>query len=98
MREGPLGKFLVKNGYYATERELRAIMRRLDVDHDGSVLYSDLSEYIKPRVHGIPTVSREPSVPTEPVMPTAASETKPVILNSSRRKSGSRSASRSKSP
>ena len=47
--ESALGKYLVKNGYYATERELRAIMRRLDVDLDGKVLYSDLSEYIKPR-------------------------------------------------
>ena len=47
--EGALGKYLVKNGYYATERELKAILRRIDIDHDGKVLYADLSEYIKPR-------------------------------------------------
>ena len=47
--EGALGKYLVKNGYYATERELQAILRRLDFDQDGKVLYGDLSEYIKPR-------------------------------------------------
>ncbi len=47
--ESALGKYLVKNGYYATERELVAILRRLDQDCDGKVLYGDLSEYIKPR-------------------------------------------------
>ena len=47
--QGALGKYLVKNGYYATERELLAILRRVDIDQDGKVLYSDLSEYIKPR-------------------------------------------------
>ena len=51
IQSSALGKFLVRNGYYATERELKACMRRLDVDLDGKVLYSDLSEYIKPRYH-----------------------------------------------
>ena len=32
IRDGPLGKFLIRNGYYATSRELKAILRRLDVD------------------------------------------------------------------
>ena len=45
-----LGKHLVSNGYFATERELSAIMRRMDVDGDGKVLYGDFSEYIKPRI------------------------------------------------
>ena len=45
-----LGKYLVMNGYYATDREILAILRRLDTDQDGKVLYSDLSEYIKPRM------------------------------------------------
>ena len=49
VKEGALAKFLVRSGYYATERELKAILRRLDVDQDGKVLYSDLSEYILPR-------------------------------------------------
>ena len=48
--EGALGKYLIQNGYYATERELAAIMRRMDIDQDGKVLYSDMSEYIKPRM------------------------------------------------
>ena len=42
--EGALGKYLIQNGYYATERELAAIMRRMDIDQDGKVLYSDMSE------------------------------------------------------
>ena len=45
-----LGKHLVNNGYFATDRELSAIMRRMDVDGDGKVLYGDFSEYIKPRI------------------------------------------------
>lgn len=30
--ESSLGKYLVKNGYYATERELKAILRRIDTN------------------------------------------------------------------
>ena len=45
-----LGKNLVNNGYFATDRELSAIMRRMDIDGDGKVLYGDFSEYIKPRI------------------------------------------------
>ena len=45
-----MGKYLVSNGYYATERELDAIMRRMDIDQDGKVMYADFSEYIKPRM------------------------------------------------
>ena len=32
VNESALGKYLVKSGYYATERELAAMLRRIDQD------------------------------------------------------------------
>ena len=40
--------FLKKNGHYPTEEELVAVIRRLDMDADGSVSYAEMSEAIKP--------------------------------------------------
>ena len=40
-------------------------MRRMDVDQDGKILYSDFSEYIKPRIIiyddgiGLPEMNRD---------------------------------------
>lgn len=41
--------FLKKNGHYPTEEELVAVIRRLDMDADGSVSYAEMSEAIKPQ-------------------------------------------------
>jgi len=41
-----LGQFLKNNGYYATERELLAIIRRIDTDGDAKLSYSEFSDFI----------------------------------------------------
>lgn len=75
-------------------------MRRLDIDRDGSILYSDLSEYIKPRARTVPPIPDviEPEPSAKPTTTAAATESKNKPMTSLRRKSGSRSASTSKSP
>ena len=42
-----LGSFLKNNGYYATERELLAIIRRIDTDGDAKLSYSEFSDFIR---------------------------------------------------
>lgn len=81
--ESALGKYLVKNGYYATERELKAVLRRLDIDHDGKVLYADLSEYIKPR--SLPL--KEEDKQTVPVKHGASLRTRSIERSRSKSKS-----------
>jgi len=45
--------FLKKNGHYATESELIAIIRRLDVDADQKIAFSEWSEALRPATAGI---------------------------------------------
>lgn len=42
-----LGQFLKNNGYYANERELLAIIRRIDTDGDAKLSYSEFSDFIR---------------------------------------------------
>ena len=42
-----LGIFLKNNGYYASERELLAIIRRIDTDGDAKLSYSEFSDFIR---------------------------------------------------
>ena len=41
-----LGQFLKNNGYYANERELLAIIRRIDTDGDAKLSYAEFSEFL----------------------------------------------------
>ena len=41
-----LGQFLKNNGYYANERELLAIIRRIDTDGDAKLSYSEFSDFL----------------------------------------------------
>jgi Ca2+-binding EF-hand superfamily protein len=43
-----IADFLKKNGHYATESELIAIIRRLDVDADQRVTFDEWVEAIRP--------------------------------------------------
>ena len=42
-----LGQFLKNNGHYATERELLAIIRRVDTDGDAKLSYSEFSDFVR---------------------------------------------------
>lgn len=42
-----LGMFLRNNGHHASERELLAIIRRIDTDGDAKISYSEFCDYIK---------------------------------------------------
>jgi len=42
-----LSKFLKNNGHYASERELIAIIRRIDTDGDAKISYSEFSDSLK---------------------------------------------------
>jgi len=42
-----LSQFLRNNGFTATEKELLAIIRRIDTDGDAKLSYSEFSEFIK---------------------------------------------------
>lgn len=42
-----LGVFLKNNGYYATEREILAIIRRIDTDGDAKLSYSEFSDFLR---------------------------------------------------
>ena len=42
-----LGQFLKANGHYAVERELLAIIRRVDTDGDAKLSYSEFSDFIR---------------------------------------------------
>lgn len=42
-----LGVFLKNNGYYATEKELLAIIRRIDTDGDAKLSYSEFSDFMR---------------------------------------------------
>ena len=41
-----LGQFLKSNGYYASERELLAIIRRIDTDGDAKLSYAEFSDFL----------------------------------------------------
>lgn len=41
-----LGTFLKNNGHYASEKELLAIIRRIDTDGDAKLSYSEFSEFV----------------------------------------------------
>ena len=41
-----LGTFLKNNGHYATERELVAIIRRIDTDGDAKLGYNEFAEFL----------------------------------------------------
>lgn len=41
-----LGQFLKNNGYYANERELLAIIRRIDTDGDAKLSFAEFSEFL----------------------------------------------------
>ncbi len=42
-----LGSFLKNNGHYASEKELLAIIRRIDTDGDAKLSYSEFSDFIR---------------------------------------------------
>jgi hypothetical protein len=42
-----LSTFLKNNGHYASEKELLAIIRRIDTDGDAKLSYSEFSEFIR---------------------------------------------------
>lgn len=42
-----LGSFLKNNGHFATERELLAIIRRIDTDGDAKLSYSEFADFIR---------------------------------------------------
>ena len=43
-----LGQFLKVNGHYASERELLAIIRRIDTDGDAKLSYEEFAEFLRP--------------------------------------------------
>ena len=42
-----IGLFLKKNGHYASERELMAIIRRIDTDGDAKLNYEEFSDFLR---------------------------------------------------
>ena len=44
-----VASFLIINGYYSTESETIAIIRRLDLDADQKISYEEFSEGMKPQ-------------------------------------------------
>lgn len=53
LRDGALNNrniayFLKLNGFYATENEVVAIIRRLDIDADSQITYEEFAEALKP--------------------------------------------------
>lgn len=42
-----LKRFLESNGHYASERELLAIIRRIDTDGDAKLSYEEFSEFLR---------------------------------------------------
>ncbi len=42
-----LGQFLKNNGHYAQEREILAIIRRIDTDGDAKISYSEFCDFIR---------------------------------------------------
>jgi len=42
-----LGAFLKNNGYYATEKELLAIIRRIDTDGDAKLSYAEFADFVR---------------------------------------------------
>lgn len=42
-----LSVFLKNNGYFATERELLAIIRRIDTDGDAKLSYSEFADFLR---------------------------------------------------
>ena len=47
-----LSQFLKNNAYYASERELIAIIRRIDTDGDAKLSYSEFSEFLSANSSG----------------------------------------------
>lgn len=47
-----LGQFLKNNGHYASERELIAIIRRIDTDGDAKLSYSEFTEFLNANSEG----------------------------------------------
>jgi Ca2+-binding EF-hand superfamily protein len=45
--------FLRLNGFYATESEIVAIVRRLDIDADQKITYSEWAEAVRPQLSSI---------------------------------------------
>ena len=48
-----LGSFLKNNGHFASEKELLAIIRRIDTDGDAKLSYSEFTEFIN-ALGGVP--------------------------------------------
>jgi len=44
-----LGEVLDKNDFYATQRELRLLIDRLDVNRDGKITYSEFVQEMTPK-------------------------------------------------
>ena len=42
-----LGAFLKNNGYYATEKELLCIIRRMDTDGDAKLSYLEFADFLR---------------------------------------------------
>ena len=50
MNHRNVATFLKINGYYATESEINAIIRRLDVDADSMITYDEFTECMKANI------------------------------------------------
>jgi Ca2+-binding EF-hand superfamily protein len=42
--------FMADNGFYATDREIRGFMHRLDRDGDGRICFREFVDELKPRL------------------------------------------------
>jgi Ca2+-binding EF-hand superfamily protein len=42
--------FMAENGFYATDREIRGFMHRLDRDGDGLICFREFVDELKPRL------------------------------------------------
>lgn len=62
INRGNLSDFLRQNGFFATERELTAIIRRMDTSCTGKVTYSDFADFT--RAHGSSSHTHSPAAST----------------------------------
>lgn len=78
--------FLKKNGHYATESELIAIIRRLDVDADQKIVFDEWTEAIRPS--GPPAPAAASSSQSSHLAPPASAGSRSYAASSPFRRTG----------
>ena len=75
INSGSLGSFLRANGHYASERELLAIIRRIDTDGDAKLSFSEWEEFLRGIIPPYEPPSRARGAYSEERRPRYASST-----------------------